>query len=578
MQVVLLATDEEPKLHPLTTTRPAALLPIVNRPVMEIALEILARAGLKQILVSLYERSGHIAAYFGSGSRWGVQIQYVHQRQALGSAGALKWAGGLLQEPFLVLRADAVLDLDITAAWEYHRAHQGLATLILHPAPASPRVPTVQLDPQGRLLPNTGVDTDPHPWCMTGAYIFAPEILQHIPAQTHFDAERQLLPALLAAGIDVYGYQSQDYWNPLLTFEDYHTAQHVFLYSAYAATTNVSMPAEAPLARVRYPSIAGRQVAPGIWVGQNHIIHPSARLAPPLCIGENCRIGYQAELGPATVLGANVIIDDEATIRCSSILDYTYVGRLVHIDQRIVDQTVMIEPRSGESLHVVDSFLLMATQPVKPRPGRMGQLLTKLVALLLLLFTLPLTLLIGLIICLTTGQSCFQRTPRIGRRLQTHTADDGAHHQEQWQVFDLLHFRTQRKDGTTGSFGHWLRQWELDRLPELLNVLKGDMALVGVTPLDPDQVPFFQEEWQQCRYDYLAGFTGLWYIDLNPDSTLEEKIVADVYYVATHSWKQNLRIIWHTPGAWWQHQRYRHHRRKQITENVPSSIDNASTT
>lgn len=577
MQVILLATDEETKLHPLTATRPAALLPIVNRPVMEIAIEILARAGIKQILVSLYERGGPIAAYFGSGSRWGVQIQYVHQRQAWGSAGALKWAGGLLHETFLVLRADAVLDLDITAALEYHRAHQGLATMILHPTPDNPRFPTVRLDPQGRLLPDAGADADTQLSCTTGAYIFAPEILHHIPAQTYFDTEQHLLPALLAVGIDVYGYQSQDYWNPLLTFEEYHTAQQVFLYSAYAATTDVGMPAEAPLARVRYPSITGRQVAPGIWVGQNHIIHPSARLAPPLCIGENCRIGYQAELGPATVLGTNVIIDDEATIHHSSILEYTYVGRLVHIDQRIVKQTVMIEARSGESLHVVDSFLLMATQPAKPRQRRIGQLLNRFVALLLLLFTLPLTLLIGMIIYLTSGQSCFQRVPRIGRRLQTNDAD-AQDDQQQWHTFDLLQFRTQRKDGTTGSFGHWLRQWEFERLPELLNVLKGDMALVGVVPLDPDQVLLFQEEWHQRRYDYLVGFTGLWYIDLNPDSTLEEMIVADVYYAATHSWRQNLRIIWQTPGTWWHNQRYRRHRRKQITENATSPIDNASIT
>ncbi len=577
MQVILLATDEEPKLHPLTATRPAALLPIVNRPVMEIAIEILARAGLKQILVSLYERGGPIAAYFGSGSRWGVQIQYVHQRQAWGSAGALKWASGVLHETFLVLRADAVLDLDITAALAYHRTHQGLATMILHSSPDPSRFPAVPLDPQSRLLPHTAVDPAPQPRCLTGAYIFAPEMLHHIPAQTRCDIEEHLLPALLTAGIDVYGYQSQDYWNPLLTFEEYHMAQQVFLYSAYAATTSGRMPEGAPRARVRYPSIAGRQVAPGIWVGPNHIIHPSARLAPPLCIGENCRIGYQAELGPATVLGSNVIIDDEATIHHSNILEYTYVGRLVHIDERIVNQTIMIEARSGESLHVVDSFLLTAIQPAAPRQGWVGQLLTRLVAFLCLLITLPLTLPIGMIIYLTSGQSCFQRVPCIRRRYQT-SEGEGRDDQQQWHTFDRLQFRTQRKDGTIGPFGHWLRRWEFERLPELLNVLTGDMALVGVAPLHPDQVLLLQEEWHQRRYDYLVGFTGLWYIDLKPDSTLEEMIVADVYYVATHSWRQNLRIIWETPGAWWHRRRYRRHKYKQMAESTTSPIDSTSIT
>ena len=61
-------------------------------------------------------------------------------------------------------------------------------------------------------------------------------------------------------------------------------------------------------------SLEARQIAEGIWVGHNHVIHPSARLAPPVYIGDNCQIGRNVELGPNVALGKNVIIDDEATI------------------------------------------------------------------------------------------------------------------------------------------------------------------------------------------------------------------------------------------------------------------------
>src|SRR5215217_7439820 len=132
MHILLLATDEQPKLPLLTEALPTPLVPIVNRPVMAVAVEILARAGNKEMFVSLCNRGGSIASYFGNGSRWGVQIEYLIQREGWGSAGALAWAGNLLTETVLVLPADSIIDLDIDAALAFHRAHGGLATMIVH--------------------------------------------------------------------------------------------------------------------------------------------------------------------------------------------------------------------------------------------------------------------------------------------------------------------------------------------------------------------------------------------------------------------------------------------------------------
>src|SRR4051812_4444462 len=132
MHILLLATDEQPKLALLADTLPTPLVPIVNRPVMAVAMEILARAGHKDLFVSLCNRGGSIASYFGNGSRWGVQIEYLIQREGWGSAGSLAWAGQLLTETVLVLPADSIIDLDIDAALVFHRAHGGSATMILH--------------------------------------------------------------------------------------------------------------------------------------------------------------------------------------------------------------------------------------------------------------------------------------------------------------------------------------------------------------------------------------------------------------------------------------------------------------
>lgn len=546
MQVILLATDEATRLYPLSDTIPTPLLPIVNRPLIAITSEMIARAGIRNVVLSLCHRGGSIASYCGSGKRWGLNFEYAIQRQGWGTAGALKWAAKLLHETFLVLPGDAVLDLDIEAALAYHRAHGGAATVIVQHAPESEADDCVQIVPDGRIVRVNPDTRDAQTHCCTGAYIFEPHILQFIPAATPYDCFSQLLPALLDAGVAVYGYAMQGYWNPLTSLAAYQTAQNVFLYNAYAAGKPEAQPPDQALPRIRYPLIEGRQIAPGIWVGLHHVIHPNARLAPPVCIGDNCWIGQNAEIGPETILGSNVIVDDEATVARSTILDHTYVGQLVNVTNRIIHHCIAIDPATSEHAQIVDPFLLAETRPETIRRGRIRWVLTVTAAFLLLVLTLPITLPIGLIVFLTTGGRLFRRSLRVGRS----PAAPRPGQPPEIRTFNLLAFQTQRRAGIESAFGRWLRQWELDRLPELLNVLKGDLALVGVKPLSPEEVAQLHEEWHQKRSECPAGVTGLWYIQLDPGHELDEVLVADAYYVATRTRRSEILLLLQTPLAW----------------------------
>jgi len=564
MHILLLATDEQPKLRLLTEALATPLLPIVNRPVMAVAVEILARAGYKDLFVSLCNRGGSIAAYFGDGSRWGVKIEYLTQREGWGSAGALAWAGQLLTETVLVLPADSIIDLDIAAALAFHRAHGGLATMIAHAPTGDCAAHPVYLDGRNAVRALNAEQADGRVLEHTGAFLLEPQVLKFIPTRTYFDNYSQLIPALLSAGMDVYGYHMQGYWNGLESFQDYQEAQKVFLYSAYEAAKPVSEAAQLP--RVRFPSIEGQQIAPGIWVGHNHIIHPSARLAAPICIGEGCRIGYGAELGPEVVIGSSVVIDDDATIFQSTVLDRTYVGQLVNINNRVIYKTTLIDVQTSESTQVVDPFLLAETRVANKRGG-FRRAMTVLGALVLLLVTLPLTLLIGLVVALTSGGRVFARSPRVG------SVAGMAGSRPVVQTFELVRFRIIRSNGTMSRVGRWLHRWELDRIPELWNVLKGDLELVGVKPLLPEEAAALNEEWHQKRYDCRPGLTGLWYIQTSAASEIDDILVADVYYAATHNWRDDLRLLWRTPAAWQQHMRAQQ-RRNSKDNDLSGQIDN----
>lgn len=564
MHILLLATDEQPKLQLLTEALPPPLVPIVNRPVMAVAVEILARAGYKDLFVSLCNRGGSIASYFGNGSRWGVQIEYLIQREGWGTAGALAWAGQLLTETVLVLPTDSIIDLDIDAALAFHRAHGGLATMIVHEPAGEYAAHPVYLDESDAVRAISADQSAGRVLDHTGAFLFEPQVLQLIPTRTHFDSYSQLIPALLSAGMGVYGYHTPGYWNGLESYQQYQEAQKVFLYSAYESAKPGSESSQLP--HVRFPSIEGQQIAPGIWVGQNHIIHPSARLAPPLCIGEGCRIGYGVEFGPEVVIGSSVVIDDDATIFQSTVFDRTYVGQLVHINNRVINKTTLIDTQTSESTQVIDPFLLAETR-VATGNGWFRRALTVIVTLILLLVTLPLTLLMALAVVITSGGRVFASSPRVGRAAGVESD------QPTVRTFALLAFRILGSDGTISRVGRWLHRWQLDRIPELWNVLRGDLELVGVKPLLPEEAAALNEEWHQKRYECPPGFTGLWYIQTGAESDMDDILVADVYYAATHNWREDLRLFWRTPAAWQNHLRAQ--RLRNTTDNdLSGQIDN----
>lgn len=544
MHIFLLATAETNHLPVLHEAMPGPLLPILNQPVMARVIEIVARAGHRRLTVSLCHASGSIITYFGNGKRWGVDINYITQRQPWGTAGAVRWAVRLLHETTLLLPADAILDLDIAAALAFHQQQRGLATLLLHAPVDGYRASAVQLDAAGRVSRLDPESAAPGTLCNTGAYIFEPQLIDSIPPLTQYDWEAQLLPALLASGAAVYGYPTDGYWNPLHTPQAYQEAQQVFLHSACAL--NAPELADPSLPRVRYPSIDGRPLAPGVWAGAGNRVHPQAHLVPPVCIGDGCWIGRAAVVGPEAVLGAHLMIDAEATVRYSTIMEHTYIGQLVNLSHRVVHQTTMIDPRTADYVQIVDPFLLAVIEEEKPRYSI--RIISFSIALFLFIFTLPLFILISLLLWLGTGGPVLAPTPVVGQSPRARHHTPGA----TTAPLQLLTFCTRQTDGTMTLLGRWLTALGLVRLPALWNVLTGDLALIGVKPLHPTEAAQLTEAWQQKRFDYPSGLTGLWYVQTDTYSSVETILVVDAYYAATQSWRSDLTILWQTPAAWFR--------------------------
>ena len=96
--------------------------------------------------------------------------------------------------------------------------------------------------------------------------------------------------------------------------------------------------------------------------------------------------------------------------------------------------------------------------------------------------------------------------------------------------------------------GRWLRRYSLDELPQLLNVLRGDMSLVGPRPPLPTEVALY-DRFTRRRLHVRPGMTGLWQVSGRSDLSWSEAVRLDLYYVDNWSMLQDLRILARTFGA-----------------------------
>src|SRR5215212_8421145 len=124
-----MAGGEGSRLRPLTIGRPKPMVPIVDLPVIEHIFTLLRRHGITEVVVTLQYLARVIQEYFGDGSDFGMKIHYTVEETPLGTAGSVKNAEALLDEPFLVISGDALTDFDLDQIINFHNDRGSMATL-----------------------------------------------------------------------------------------------------------------------------------------------------------------------------------------------------------------------------------------------------------------------------------------------------------------------------------------------------------------------------------------------------------------------------------------------------------------
>jgi dTDP-glucose pyrophosphorylase/CBS domain-containing protein len=225
LQAVIMAGGLGSRLRPLTEKLPKPMLPVGDRPLLEIIVRQLRDAGIKHVNVSLHHNSEKIAQHFGDGRDFGVDITYATEDRPLGTAGAL----GLIQPPretTLVINGDILTQVDFRAMLTYHREHDAELTVAVHRRDL--QVPYGVVECDGDMV--KGLTEKPFLkfFINAGIYLLEPAIYRYIPNGEPYDMT-DLIARLLEEGRPVAAFPVREYWIDIGQHADYEQAQQDML-------------------------------------------------------------------------------------------------------------------------------------------------------------------------------------------------------------------------------------------------------------------------------------------------------------------------------------------------------------
>ena len=298
------------RLRPLTYEVPKPMVPVGNRPVIELIMRSLAKQGFTQVVANLHWFPETIRDHLGDGSALGIELTYSFEEHLLGTAGGVRNVRDHFgDEPFLVMAGDALTDIDLGALLHAHQAHDGVATLAVKRVVNTSEFGVVVTDSDGRVQ---GFQEKPDPAealsdlanCMI--YAFDPAVFDHFPDDEVVDFALDVFPALLASDIPFHVHETRAYWNDVGSLPEYLQGN----------LDAVDGEVDVEIAGAIVSEGDGASLAPGVeltgrvLIGAGAEVGERTQIDGPCVIAAGARIGAGARIKHAVLLpGAEVPVD-----------------------------------------------------------------------------------------------------------------------------------------------------------------------------------------------------------------------------------------------------------------------------
>lgn len=543
------------------------LLPIANRPLVEYVASVFMSAGVEHLIISLHasatEGRERLVRQFHNSP---LRVELIAQETAPGTAGSLKELQERLQGgPFWVISGDLFFNIDLREIVAFHRDHGSIATVgAINVQPSPWELEKVEVDAERRVKaihrihPMENKRSTLRP---AGLYLFEPEVLDLIPAGRYFDLQEQLFPLLTERNTPATVWRIEGYCHRISGPSDYLSANRAVLLQE-AGEERQFLPPPKPLESQR-PEIAATAV-----------------LLDPVVMGVAVHISDKALLIGPTVIGDYCEVKEGAVLNECVIMPHAQIGRGARLDRCIVGEGVEVEAgatlRETVVMEEPSKILDMATPPgphvpldadrsgAQPLGGwhlrvRQFYLFGKrvvdiLVAGVALVVLFPVMGILALAVKLDSQGEVIFRQTRCGRggrpfkmykfRSMVVNAEEVKKTLTAVNEVDGPMFKM-TTDPRVTRVGRFLRATNLDEIPQLWNILRGDMSLVGPRPLSMDEMRY-NPQWRDLRLSVPPGLTGLWQVEGHSKTAFADWITYDIHYVRNMSPWLDLKIIFRT--------------------------------
>ncbi|MEA1880253.1 MAG: NDP-sugar synthase [Campylobacterota bacterium] len=355
MKAVILAGGKGTRVRPLTYMLPKPMVPILERPIMSYLLDLLKAHDFTDIMVTVGYMANTIEDHYKNGADYGVQIAYSLEGKmqegeiipiGLGSAGGLKKVqeyAKFFDEPFLVICGDALIDLDLTEAMQYHKKNNAMATVVCKEVPKDEvyKYGVVVTNDEDHVLSfqeKPKIEEAKSNIINTGIYIFDPKVFDYIPSDKEYDIGGELLPLLVEKSLPFFAFSPKFQWVDVGSTKDFYNANTMLIEQ-----------------KINHIKPYGKEIRPGIWMGINCNVNlDEITIKPPVYIGSSVRIEKGATIIGPCMIGAGSVIKENVTIDKSIILSYTKVNSFASIKEKIIAGKYIINP-FGDSVDIEES-------------------------------------------------------------------------------------------------------------------------------------------------------------------------------------------------------------------------------
>lgn len=524
MKAVILAGGLSLKLYPLTRDIPKPLLPIANKPLLEYLIFHLKDNGIEDIIIALGDYSEKFINYFGHGEKYGVGIKYCIESSPIGTAGCLRDAKlHLDNSPFIVINGNVLTRVNIASMVSFHKESNAFATI-------------------GEIRDESSP---------IGIYMFNQEVFDFIPGRGYFDIKEQLLPLLKREQNSVHLFHLTGYWNNLFNISDYIHANYDILEDEI-----MNWKIDSSKLKLHMSPLGS------IVVGDNCYIHKTVKLIGPLVIGDNCIIEEEVTI-------KNSIIWSDCHLKKETVLNHCIIAGGCRIPHNVNLSDTMLFKKNGDTFGSINIAMENhRRQPLYVVIGKCGSfsgilntlylkvssLMKRVVDICIsfigLVLAMPIFALIGLAIKIDSKGPIFFIEKRMMHKnkefkiIKFRSMVVGAEKMQEYLRYsnevDGPMFKIENDPRLT-RVGKFISQTSLDELPQLLNVLKGEMSLVGPRPLAEREIRY-NPYWRDVRLMVKQGLTGAWQSEGKTPS-FSAWIKHDVSYVKYQSFLLDIKIL-----------------------------------